>query len=191
VDIFDPCSTTRTLLFLSSLCERLLSVFKDVLLVTWAGGNNGNAAFGALFGNENWKAGSIEWADPLPASMYSNSTSEWWPASMSMSTRLFESMLRKNAMSLFCLLCPVIFIYLYDELLIVLDQTIVIFLSLVGNFCFKILKFKVDCLKIKRLRKPRIRRSLLLIVQTFKVNYFPEFMVRAAVLRIVCGLFVK
>lgn len=72
MDIFDPCSTTRTLLNLWSFCDRFLLMFKLVLLI-WAGGsgNNGYAtSFGA--GNEHGKVdpgskvdgllGLTEWA---------------------------------------------------------------------------------------------------------------------------------
>jgi hypothetical protein len=108
MDMFDPCSTTRTFVILSPFCERFPLVFKVVLLI-WAGGNNGDAAFDTVFGagNENGEArskagvllGLEEWADPLPTSMSSNCISELLPASMSISTRLFERMFRKKAMS--------------------------------------------------------------------------------------------
>ena len=111
--IFHICSTTQTLLILSSFCECFL-----VVLLICDGENNGNAAFGTIFGTGN-KYGKVEprskvdmlsglrWgADPLPASMSSNSKLEWLPASMSISTHLLERMFRKNAMS-YQLLCPV------------------------------------------------------------------------------------
>jgi hypothetical protein len=109
VEIFDPCSTTRTLLILSSLCERFLLVFNIVLLI-WAGGDDGNAAFGSngnavvcIDKGSDPEFGALgEWAywrDPVPVSMSSNSTSEWLPASMSVLTRLLERRIfRKNAM---------------------------------------------------------------------------------------------
>jgi len=46
VDIFDVCSTTQTLLVLSSFCEHFLLMFKLVPIL--AGGSNGKAAFGTV-----------------------------------------------------------------------------------------------------------------------------------------------
>ena len=58
MDIFDPCSTTRTLLLiLSSLCECFLFVFKNLLLI-WAGSNNGNVAFGTVDRGREFGAGN-------------------------------------------------------------------------------------------------------------------------------------
>ena len=81
------------------------------MLLICDGENNGNAAFGTIFGAGN-KYGKVEsqskvdmlsglrWgADPLPASMSSNSKSEWLPPSMLISTCLLERMFWKNAMS--------------------------------------------------------------------------------------------
>ena len=117
---FDPCSTTRTLLTLSSLCECFPLVYKDGLLIL-AGGSNENAAFGMVFGRGNeygevgprskidMLSGLREGTAPLPASRSSNSTSERLPASMSVSTRLLERIFRKNAMSAFFVLAQLIF----------------------------------------------------------------------------------
>jgi hypothetical protein len=129
VEIFEPCSTTRTLLVLSSICERFL------VLLIWDGGNNtcGNATFGRVVCG---KVGPGDmwgyWADPLPASMSYNSTSEWLlPASMSVSTHLLERMFRKNAMSSISASVPSrihLLYYIYAVLLLFLVRVVTLHL---------------------------------------------------------------
>jgi hypothetical protein len=104
VDLFDSCSTTRTLVIGSSFCERF------PFMLVWIDKGGGNEYEKVDLGSEtDMLSWLTEWADPLPASMSSNSISERLPASMSVSPRLFgRRIFRKNAMTFrMCLLCLV------------------------------------------------------------------------------------
>jgi hypothetical protein len=140
-----------------------------------AGGNNGNAEFGTLFGtgdgNAKWVDplpasmssngnngnaefgtlfgtgdGNAKWVDPLPASMSSNSTSEW-PASMSMSMRLLERMFRRNDIFLFCLLCPPPLLYICEVNCVGSDNLFYCNCLLISIFLASVVRFHIITIK--------------------------------------------